>query len=73
MSNAFAGLTLVCVSLIVICLVTGISYAEIDLDTAVGIWLFDDEDNIAVDYSRNGYKGEILGVVNWSDDGNRAV
>ena len=38
------------------------AYAEIDLETIVGMWLFDDEDNILVDSSPNGNNGEISGT-----------
>lgn len=42
---------------------TNQSYAEIDIETIVGIWLFDEsEDNIARDSSGNGNDGDIVGT-----------
>jgi len=46
----------------------GISNAEIDPDTVVGIWLFDDgSGNTAEDSSENGNDGEFVGDPQWVD------
>jgi len=53
---------LVCVSL----MVAGISYAKIDLETCVGVWLFDEgKGNIASDSCENGSDGKIHGGAKW--------
>ena len=41
------------------------SYANIDLGTIVGMWLFDNEDDVAEDSSGNGFDGELVGEVEW--------
>lgn len=42
------------------------SYAKIDLETCVGIWLFDEgKGNVARDSSGNGQDGEVLADVKW--------
>ncbi|MBC8233939.1 LamG domain-containing protein [bacterium] len=63
-----ASLTLVCISLVVISLVfTGQSYARIDPETIVGMWLLDEgSGNVAKDTSGNGHDGEIKGAK-WID------
>jgi len=67
MKNTIARLTLVFVSLIVLGLIpTGQSYARIDPDKAVAIWLFDEgEDEITKDSSDNGNDGEFVGNPKW--------
>ena len=57
----------VCVSLMVISLmVAGISYAKIDLETCVGVWLFDEgKGNVASDSCENGSNGKIHGGAKW--------
>ena len=56
-----------CVSLMVISLmVAGISYAKIDLETCVGVWLFDEgKGNVASDSCENGSNGKIHGGAKW--------
>jgi len=45
---------------------TASSYGEIDLETCVGIWLFDEgEGNIATDSSGNENDGELMGGAEW--------
>ena len=58
-----AKLTLVCISLIVIGLIlTGQSFAKLDLKNAAGIWLLDEgTGDMAYDSSGNGNDGTILG------------
>ena len=60
--------TIVCISLIVIVLcVTDLSYAKIDWETAVGIWLLDEgQGDEAKDTSETGNNGEIQGAK-WVD------
>lgn len=46
----------------------GSSYAEIDHESIVGVWLFDEgRDDAAEDSSGNGHNGKILGNVKWTD------
>jgi len=55
----------VCISFIVVSLMfVGISYAKIDPETAVGIWLFDNNTN---DSSGNGNDGTVMGDPQWVD------
>ena len=56
-------LTIICISFIIVSLMfAGISYAKIDPNTIVGVWLFDgDEDDIAPDSSKNNHDGTING------------
>ena len=56
-----ARLALVCVSIIVISLMfAGVSYAKIDPNTCVGMWIFDEnEGDIAKDSSGKGHDGTI--------------
>ena len=55
-------LIVVCVSLMIICLVfTAQSSAEIDPETIVGLWLFDEgAGNVAKDSSENGNDGKLM-------------
>lgn len=64
------GLVIVCVSTIVISLLlAGEADAGVNLDDAVGIWLFDEgEGDVVIDSSGKGNDGEILGAE-WVDDG----
>ena len=57
------ALILVKVSLVIVSLIfAGISYAEIDPQTAVGIWLLDDSKNdLARDSTGNGLDGKVIG------------
>lgn len=61
-------LNLACISLIITALMlAGIGHAEIEPETVVGLWLFDeDEGNIAGDSSGNGHDGQINNA-NWVD------
>jgi hypothetical protein len=46
----------------------GISNARIDLETAVGIWLFDEgKGKVAKDFSENGNDGELMNDTKWVD------
>ncbi|MCP4607154.1 MAG: LamG domain-containing protein [Planctomycetes bacterium] len=56
-------LTTVCISFIFISLIfAGQSYAEVDPETIVGVWLFDEgSGDIALDYSGNGNDGTLNG------------
>ena len=58
---------IVCASLIVISLIlTGISDAKVDLNTAVGMWLFDEgSGTIAKDSSGNGSDGQLTNDPKW--------
>lgn len=68
MVRPVAGLAMICASLIIMCLIpAGQSYAEIDPETVVGVWLFDEgEGEIASDSSGNGNDGKIFGTK-WVD------
>ena len=68
MVRPVAGLAMICASLIIMCLIpAGQSYAEIDPETVVGVWLFDEgEGEIAGDSSENGNGGKIFGAK-WVD------
>jgi hypothetical protein len=45
---------------------TGQSYAEVDSETVLGIWLLDEGNgDIAEDSSGNGYDGTIMGALDW--------
>ena len=70
MKVVVARLSLVCVSIIVISLMfTGQSYATIDPETIVGMWLLDDGSGKTVkDSSENGFDGEIVGAVEWTKE-----
>ena len=62
--------TLLTASIILISLMlTGISYAQIDTDAAVAIWLFDEGEGKTVIDSSNGHDGEITGDVEWVEGG----
>jgi len=50
--------------LVISMMFVGISNAKIDLETAVGIWLFDNNTN---DSSKNGNDGTIMGDPKWVD------
>ncbi|MHC4533435.1 MAG: LamG domain-containing protein [Planctomycetota bacterium] len=56
-------LTMICTSFIIIILMlAGQSYAEVDLETVVGIWLFDEAGgDVAIDSSGNGNDGTLNG------------
>ncbi len=60
---------LVCISLILITLFfTELSYARIDTEALVGLWLFDEgKGKIAEDSSDKGNDGEIVGDTEWVD------
>ena len=49
-------------------LLTASSYAEVDIQTCVGMWLFDDDEgDVATDSSGNGNDGNFKGDPEWVD------
>jgi len=60
-------LTIICISFIIVSLMfAGQSYAEIDPDTILGIWLLDEgRGDITADASGNGNDGMLMGSPNW--------
>ena len=60
-------LTIICISFIVISLMlAGISYAEIALETCVGMWLFDEgSGDVAKDLSGNRNDGKLMNAPKW--------
>ena len=53
-------------SLITLGMLAGSNYAEIDPQTIVGMWTFDEgQGNIAGDLSGNGHDGTVPGNVKW--------
>jgi len=60
-------LTVICISFLIVSLMfAGQSYAEIDLDTVLGIWLLDEgSGDIAKDSSINGNHGTLGGGPTW--------
>ena len=71
MKIVMPNLMLACVSLIVLSLMfAGVSSAEFDSKTVVGMWLFDDgKGDTAVDASENGKDGELVNGPKWIKDG----
>lgn len=71
MKIIMANLMLVCVGLIVLSLMfTGMSSAEFDLKTVIGMWLFDEgKGNTAADSSENGNDGKFENDPKWTKDG----
>ena len=71
MKIVMANLILSSVSLIVLSLIfVGISNADFDAKTVVGMWLFNDgKGNTAVDSSENGNDGKLENGPNWVKDG----
>ncbi|MDE0686272.1 MAG: hypothetical protein OXI63_25375, partial [Candidatus Poribacteria bacterium] len=71
MKIVMANLMIACITLIVLSLAfTSISTAELDLKTAVGMWLFDDgKGDTAVDSSENGNDGELVNGPKWIKNG----
>ena len=68
MRTTLAGLTLVCVSTILISLMFTCPSSAVDPATVVGAWLFDEgSGTTAADISGNGNDGEILGEPAWVD------
>ena len=67
MKTLVARLTLFCISLIVVSLFfTGFSYAKIDPETCVGLWLFDDgKGDVAKDVCGKGNDGALKGGAKW--------
>ena len=61
------SLVLVCFSLFFVgVLFVSTTFAEIDPDTVVGVWLFDEgKGNVATDASENGLDGEFEGKPKW--------
>ncbi len=62
-------LTIICISFIIVSLMfAGQSYAEIDPETVLGIWLLDEgKGDIAADASGNGNDGTLGGGPTWID------
>ncbi len=62
-------LTILCISFIIVSLMfAGQSYAEIDLDTVLGIWLLDEgTGDITADASGNGNDGTLGGGPAWTN------
>jgi len=60
-------LTMICISFIIVSLMfTGQSYAQIDPDTILGIWLLDEgKGDTTEDVSGNGNDGALMGAPNW--------
>jgi len=60
-------LTIICISFIIVSLVfAGQSYAEVDSETVLGIWLLDEGNgDIAEDSSGNGHDGTLMGSPEW--------
>ena len=48
---------------IIVMLIANTSSAKVDKASVVGIWLFDNESDFAVDMSKNGHDGELIGNV----------
>ena len=69
MKTTIVGLTLLCVSIMVISLIfVGNSSAKIDFDNCVGMWLFDEgSGNVAKDSSGKDNTGAIHGGAKWVD------
>ena len=60
-------LTIICISFIIVSLMfAGQSYAQIDPETVLGIWLLDEgKGDITEDASGNGNDGTLMGAPNW--------
>ncbi|MFC1794648.1 LamG-like jellyroll fold domain-containing protein, partial [Planctomycetota bacterium] len=60
-------LTIICISIIIVSFMfAGQSYAEIDLDTVLGVWLLDEgTGDITADASGNGNNGTLGGGPTW--------
>jgi concanavalin A-like lectin/glucanase superfamily protein len=68
MRNTAIKMTLVCISIALFGLfLANSSYAIIDAKSLVGMWLFNDEDDIAEDKSGNGNDGELMANPEWVD------
>ena len=67
MKNLAVTLTPICLSLIFVGALTGISSAEINKDAILGVWFFDESTGqTAKDSSGNGRDGELLGKTKWT-------
>ncbi len=63
-------LTVLCISFIVVSLMfVGVTDAKIDQKSVMGMWLFDQENNVAIDTSDNGNDGNVEGTLEWVDKG----
>ena len=62
-------LTMICISFIIVSFMfAGQSYADVDPETVLGIWLLDEGNgDITEDASVNGYDGTLMGSPNWVD------
>ena len=69
MKTTVASLKVLCISFTVMSLMfVGVSFAEADLGTAVGMWLFDEgKGDVAADSSGGGNNGTIHGGATWVD------
>ncbi|MBW7990686.1 MAG: LamG domain-containing protein [Planctomycetes bacterium] len=65
--NKMTRLTIICISFIIVSLMfAGQSYAEVDSESVLGIWLLDEGNgDIAEDASGNGNDGTIMGAPDW--------
>jgi hypothetical protein len=58
------------VILITIAMLIGPGYAEIEPETVIGVWLFNEnEDAVAIDSSGNGNNGEMMNGATWGEEG----
>ena len=63
-------LVIICISFIFISLIlTGISYANIDPASVMGMWLFNDKNDVGKDSSKSGNNGDVSGKPEWTDKG----
>jgi hypothetical protein len=63
-----AGCIVICVIVLFVTLLTTSSYAEISIENAVGIWLFDEGNgDTAKDSSESGNDGQIVNAPEWVD------
>ena len=62
------GFAVFCVGLIAMMLMfVPESKAKVDLESVMGMWLFDEEDDIIIDSSGNELNGRIVNTVEWVD------
>lgn len=71
MRVVITNIMLVCLGLVVLSMMfTGISSAGFDLNTVVGMWLFDEgQGNTTADYSDNGNDGKLVNGPKWIKNG----
>lgn len=58
-------------TLLVIAIVVGLLMAPVNkaFSEAVGLWLLDDDGEVAADFTENGNDGKRTGAIKWSNDG----